>query len=115
MFEQGKNDQLKTMFEVFSRAPGCVNFISTQMNDFIMLEGTKILSNVDNLKDPIKFTTELLAFKKKFDDIIIFSFQNEMNFQKSRDQSFMLFMNGCNLTAHYICVYFDAQLKSAFK
>ena len=55
MFEQGKSEQLKLMFNVFSRAPRCVDYIITQMNDFIQLEGTKIVSNVENLKDPAKF------------------------------------------------------------
>ncbi len=85
------------------------------MNDFIQLEGTKIVSNAENLKDPAKFTQELLNFKKMIDDVIIFSFDNELQFQKSRDQSFMLFMNGCNLSPHYIAVYCDAQFKSGFK
>ena len=43
------------MFNIFSRAPRCVDYIITQMNDFIQLEGTKIVSNAENLKDPAKF------------------------------------------------------------
>jgi hypothetical protein len=80
MFEQGKVDQLKMMFKVFSRASRCTDYIVTQMNDFIQMEGTKIVSNIENTKDPVKFTMELLKFKKTIDDMIIYSFENEMKF-----------------------------------
>lgn len=63
MFEQDKTDELKLMYDVFSRSKHCVDFIIVQMNDFIQMEGTKIISNAENLKDPVKFTQELLNFK----------------------------------------------------
>ena len=63
MFEQGKSDELKMMFNVFKGAPRCTDYIMVCMNDFIQMEGTKIVSSPENLKDPIKFTLELLNFK----------------------------------------------------
>ena len=36
------------MYNVFNRASRCTDYIMTQMNDFIHMEGTKIVSNADN-------------------------------------------------------------------
>ena len=56
MFEQEKNDQLKTMYSVFVRVPDTVQHIINCMNPFILDEGKKLVTDTDNLKDPLKFT-----------------------------------------------------------
>jgi hypothetical protein len=58
------------------------------MNKYILAVGKQIVSNEAYLKDPNRFTEELLAFKKQIDDVIIDSFKNDMLFQKARDASF---------------------------
>jgi hypothetical protein len=63
------------------------------MNPYIMLEGAKIVKNEENNKDPILFTTKLLAFKEQIDSMIEVAFKNDMKFEKARDQSFQNFMN----------------------
>lgn len=51
-----------------------------QMKPFIITEGTKLVKNEENLKDPNKFTNALLIFKKQMDDVIVGSFSNDMLF-----------------------------------
>lgn len=80
MFEQGKNDQLKTMYSVFIRVPNTVQHIINQMNPFILDVGKKLVTNEENLKDPLKFTQALLDFKKQMDDLIVYAFNNDMLF-----------------------------------
>lgn len=95
MLEQGKNDQLKTMYSVFIRVPDTIQHIINCMGPYILDEGKKLVSNEENLKDPLKFTEALLTFKKQIDDLIVFSFNNDMLFQKARDGAFQEFMNTC--------------------
>ena len=85
------------------------------MNKYILAVGKQIVSNEAYLKDPNRFTEELLAFKKQIDDVIIDSFKNDMLFQKARDASFQEFMNTCKFTPHYMVIYIDHQYKIGFK
>jgi hypothetical protein len=79
---------LTMMYKVFSRVETTLKFIIDEMNPYIMREGAKIVGNQENLKDPIKFTELLLDFKKQMDDLIQEAFNNDIKFQKARDQSF---------------------------
>ena len=60
------------------------------MNPFILDVGKELVTNEENLKDPLKFTQALLDFKKQMDDLIVYAFNNDMLFQKARDASFQL-------------------------
>ena len=58
------------------------------MKEFILIEGKKIVTHEENLKDPKLFTTALLGFKKQIDNLIDYSFRNDILMQKARDSSF---------------------------
>ena len=47
----------------------------------------------NNVKDPHLFTEKLLEFKAEIDELVNYSFTNQMMFQKARDNSFQEFMN----------------------
>jgi len=85
MFENDKDEQLKTMYGVFTRVPGTTDHMIHLMEPYIKTVGQAIVTNEDNVKDPLKFTEALLVFKKKIDDLITFAFDNDLNFQKARD------------------------------
>ena len=57
----------------------------------------------------------MLAFKSEIDDMIASSFQNDMRFQKARDQSFQTFMNKFKQTPAFIALYMDNSQKDAFR
>jgi hypothetical protein len=68
------------MYKVFNRKTKTLDHIINKMNPFIMQEGGKIVSNEENLKDPLKFTLKLLEFKSHIDDLIERAFNNDMKF-----------------------------------
>ena len=74
MFNNRKVEQLKQMYEVFSRVESTLEFIIKKMDPFIMEEGRKIVKSEENLKDPLKFTGGLLQFKEEMDRIIATAF-----------------------------------------
>lgn len=80
MFNERKVDQLTMMYKVFSRVDSTLKYIIDQMNPYINIEGKKIVSNPENLKDPIKFTELLLEFKKQMDELIQEAFSNDIKF-----------------------------------
>jgi len=68
------------MYKVFSRVDSTLKYVIDQMNPYIMQEGGKIVSNKENLNDPIKFTELLLEFKKQMDELIQDAFSNDIKF-----------------------------------
>jgi hypothetical protein len=48
------------------------------MVPYIECEGKKIITKSENLKDPIKFTEELLTLKEDIDNLIMCSFGNDI-------------------------------------
>ena len=110
-------EQLKTMYSIFARVPVeyGIQHIINQMSLYITNEGKRIVTNDENLKDPNKFTANLLLFKKKIDILIEKSFNKNMLFQRARDLAFQDFMNTCKLTPYYIVIYSDSQFKLNFK
>jgi hypothetical protein len=88
MFTENKVEQLSMMYSVFNRTSSTLVHIINKMNPYILQEGGKIVSNEENLKDPLKFTVKILEFKSAIDDLIEKAFNNDMRFQKARDLSF---------------------------
>ena len=85
MFEQKNLDELKLLYDVFKR--------DQKMNPYILDRGQKIVMEENNVKDPHLFTEKLLEFKAEIDELVNYSFTNQMMFQKARDNSFQEFMN----------------------
>ena len=118
MFEAKKLDQLKLMYNVFNRIDTTIIFIINKMVPYIMMEGKAIVTAPQDKKDkdyPINFTKKLLTFKQEIDDLISVSFNQDMRFQRARDQAFMDFMNGNKKTPHFIAFYLDNEFKRGFK
>lgn len=63
------------------------------MNPYILERGQKIVMEESNVKDPHLFTEKLLEFKLEIDELVNYSFTNQMMFQKARDNAFQEFMN----------------------
>lgn len=83
------------MFNLFKRVESTLKFIIQKMAPYIEGRGEKIVTDEALLKDPIEFTARLLNLKKEMDEMVQFSFQNDIRFQKNRDVSFQNFMNKC--------------------
>ena len=115
MFQHKKLDELALMFRVFKRVENTLKFILQKMSPYIEGRGEKIVTDKALLQDPIEFTAKLLALKKEMDEMVEFSFQNDIKFQKNRDVSFQNFMNKCQYTAHYIASYCDNEFRKGLK
>ena len=63
------------------------------MGSYITSTGKKLVENEENIKDPNKFTTNLLLFMHKLDNIIVHLFDNNILFIKQKDTDFQEFFN----------------------
>ncbi len=50
------------------------------MNPYIIERGKKIVMDESNVKDPLTFTKKLLEFKAEIDELVSYSFSNQMMF-----------------------------------
>ena len=46
------------------------------MNPYIESRGDAVVKDENLLKDPVEFTSKLLALKKEMDDMLVMSFDN---------------------------------------
>ena len=78
---------------MFKRDTNTFGLIIQKMNPYILQRGSAIVNDEANMKDPYAFTEKLLAFKAEIDELVCNSFDNQIGFQKARDNSFTEFMN----------------------
>ena len=65
MFETRKVAELELMYNIFQQVEGgATDIILEYMTTYIEAEGKKIITKPENIKDPIKFTEDLLKLKE---------------------------------------------------
>lgn len=74
MVDNQKQEDLRLLYRCFSRRPENLNCIVDEMNRYIEENGKTIISDEENIKDPIKFTDRLLDFKSRMDKQISYCF-----------------------------------------
>ena len=82
MFETRKVEELELMYKMYAQVKlGCsTDIILDFMIPYIESEGNKIITKPENLKDPIKFTEDVLKLKEDMDNLILSSFGNDIKF-----------------------------------
>jgi hypothetical protein len=68
------------LYDVFRRDQNTFGLIINQMTPYIYTRGQKIVMDESNVKDPHLFTQKLLDFKAEIDQLVQFSFANQMMF-----------------------------------
>jgi len=71
---------MKLLYKCFKRDDSTLPAIIKRMEPYIVERGELIVKDEENLKEPIVFTTKLLALKKEMDDLVDYSFSNDMKF-----------------------------------
>ena len=66
------------MYDIFKRDTNTLALIIQKMNPYIETRGQAIVKDENLLKDPIEFTTKLLALKLEMDEMLKKSFDNSM-------------------------------------
>ena len=80
MFQHARLEELQLMYDIFKRDPNTLALIIQKMNPYIETRGQAIVKDENLLKDPIEFTTKLLALKLEMDEMLKKSFDNSMQF-----------------------------------
>jgi len=115
MFQQKNLDDLKVLYEVFSRDKSTFDIVIKIMSPYVIARGEKVVLDETNVKDPHLFVEKLLEFKAEIDELVSYSFCNQMEFQKARDYSFQEFMNKQQFTPYYLAQFADKQFRFGLK
>ena len=115
MFQRKALDELALMFRVFRRDEETFKLIIKHMCPYIEKRGTELIQDENLSKNPIEFTKKLLELKAEMDQMIEYSFQQQLPFQLGRDNSFQTFINNSEYSALYIATFSDHEMRSGFK
>jgi len=84
MFLHSRLDELKLCNAIFKRDENTEGnsqrHIINKMNPYICSRGEKIVTDEALLADPFEFTSKLLALKAEMDNMVEFSFAQDMKF-----------------------------------
>lgn len=115
MLKNKKLEELKDMYNLFSKVEGTLKYILEEMSPYIEERGKSIIDDDELKKDPVKFTKQLLELKKEMDSMVVECFKNDPKFNLTRDKSFQNFMNTWSETPHSMASYCDQMFKTGIR
>ena len=92
MLQHKRLDGLQLMYRCFNRDAETKPKIILKMKPYIIERGSKIITDEENLKEPLKYVQNLLDLKFEMDRMIEFSFQNDTKFQEGCKDAFETFL-----------------------
>ena len=114
MFTNKKKEKLKNTYELLSFNPESLKVIDDAFYSYIRKSGEEIYRNKEISKEPIKFVTQLMDLKKEMDNLVEDCFENNPQFQDTKNKAFKNFMNK-DFYAKQISNYIGFCMKSGFK
>jgi len=72
------------------------------MKPYLIQRGQSVTGDVSLLKNAVLYTDKLLEIKEEADILVKESFQNDIEFQKCRDEAFQIIMNEKEKTPFFI-------------
>lgn len=113
MLNENKLDDLKLLFDLFSRSKHGLPQLCSHLNLYIKKQGKVIVCNEEKDKTMVE---ELLQFKDKIDSILSQCFKKNLKFLNSLKEAFETFVNQrANKPAELIAKYLDMKLRAGNK
>jgi len=88
MLKNNKLNELKEMYQLFSKVDTTLKYILEVIQPYIEERGKSFIDDDELKKDAVKFTKALLGLKKEMDDMVTTCFSNDPKFNQTRDKSF---------------------------
>lgn len=91
---------------------GCV---TSYMEPYIEKRALRIVEDQVRIDNPTQYIEEVLELKRELDEMLASCFDNDSEFQKSRNKGLENILNKDTRCAKYLAVFCDAQLKKGLK
>ena len=114
MFENRRNEELANAYKLFKLYPETLGEITKYFHPYIKKRGAQISDNKEIAKNPKKFIPELISLKNEMDNLVHNCFENDKNFEDTKNKSFSSFMN-TELYSKQLSNFTDFCMKIGFK
>ena len=114
MFTNKRNEELKKAYILLKKHPGSEGVLTKYFDPYIRKRGQELANNKEIVKDPRKFVPELIKLKNEMDELVSSCFDNDSNFQNTKNKSFSIFM-GKSYYSKSIANYTDYCLRVGIK
>eukprot|EP00903_Cladosiphon_okamuranus_P018135 g16689.t1 len=115
MFRDDKIEDLRRMYDLFSRVPMTLDELRRSMCEYVKATGKALVTDQESAKDPVAFVQGLLSLRDKYDAIVNDAFRGEKRSQKRLKEAFEDFINTDSRCASYLATYVDDLLKSGLR
>lgn len=103
MFKNNKQDLLAMMYKVLKRDyKQTFKHITFHMKPYLVNKGYELTLDKELIKNSVVFVEKLLALKSFADKLVKYAYDDNIEFQQCRDNSFQQFMNESTRTAFSI-------------
>ncbi|KAA0153828.1 hypothetical protein FNF29_02817 [Cafeteria roenbergensis] len=139
MMDEGKLEELATMYRLFSMVRATVTFdmpvrvagretgatvtrsctpltvLRERFQRHIESRGVTLVSDTEEAKNPVKFVETLLDMRSKFAVIVETCFFGDKEFLRAMKEAFEFFVNMDGRCAQFLCLFLDAEFRQGFK
>ena len=115
MLKNFKLNELKLLYSVLRKDENQFVHIKDKFHQYFETEGLALIVDKALQEDAIEFTKRVLQLKEKMDTIVEDSFDNNVYFQRIRDQAIQNFLNKYPYSAQYIASFCDSEMKKGLK
>mmetsp|Transcript_70308 Transcript_70308/g.187332 ORF Transcript_70308/g.187332 Transcript_70308/m.187332 type:complete len:620 (+) Transcript_70308:94-1953(+) len=111
LLEDDKVDDLKRMYDLFSRVRGGGELLEDRVALFCLEKGKEIVLSTDNQADPLLYVRKLLELKERMDHFVKEAFKGERAFTNKTHRSFSEILNLYARSPEYISLAMDNYLR----
>ncbi|KAM9960053.1 hypothetical protein ACTFIW_007286 [Dictyostelium discoideum] len=115
MLKDDKIEDLKRMYNLFSRVSDGLNLMKDVISSYVKEIGRGIVMDEEKTKESGTYFQSLLDLKDKYDNLLQNALYNDKQFIHSIQQAFEYFINLNPKSPEYISLFIDEKLKKGLK
>jgi len=113
LLEESRVEDLRRMYDLFSRVPDGQRIILTKLAEHVLQKGKDIVQSSEMQGEPLQYVQNLIELKDQYDKLISEAFRGEKDFTNALYKAFETFINLNSRSPEYISLAMDSQLKGS--
>ena len=113
LLEESRVEDLRRMYDLFSRVPNGVQIISDKMSEHVLNTGKDIVRRSLAQDEPLVYVQQLLELKDKYDKLIAEAFRTDKVFTNALAKAFEMFINTNPRSPEFLSLCMDTHLRGS--
>jgi len=113
LLEESRVEDLRRMYDLFSRVPDGDRIILVKMSEHVLHKGKDIVQNSEVQGEPLMYVQQLIDLKDQYDTLIAEAFRSEKKFTNALHKAFETFINLNARSPEYISLTMDSHLRGS--